>query len=76
MGRLIIISERGKVESFKCKSEERAREIISNRTYKEWHYYERGERIPKIEKENYVQPQSFEELDRLIKSKGLLDRVF
>lgn len=71
MGRLIITCKDGHLESFKCKSKERAEEIANKRPdKKDWNFYERNERILDIRKktkniENF--PQSFEELDRMIR---------
>jgi hypothetical protein len=73
MGKLIIEFENGRLESFKCKSKERAKRIISKRLQViQWNYYEQNERIPQKTKakEQYI-PKSFEELDLMMKMQGL-----
>ena len=74
MGKVIIEFKDGRLESFKCKSEQRAKEISAKRPKViDWNYYEKNQRIPtkRKVKEEYI-PQSFEELDRMMKARGLL----
>jgi hypothetical protein len=74
MGRVIIKFKDGHLESFKCKSKERAEQIAKkrNRVY-EWNFYDENERVPKQKKpiENKM-PTSFEDLEILMKRQGLI----
>lgn len=73
-GKLLITYKDGKVESFPCKSEGRAQQIIAKRcNVREWKFYEPNQSIPKSKKKIVQEriPQSFEELDMIIKSKNL-----
>ena len=48
MGKVIIKFKDGHLESFKCKSKERAAEIAAKRpNTKEWNYYADNERMPR-----------------------------
>ena len=74
MGKLIIKFKDGHLESFKCKSEERASQIAGKRpNVKEWNYYESNQRIP-IQKKKQIQqmPTSLEELDKIMRQQGLI----
>jgi len=76
MGRVIIELKNGQSLSFKCKSKIRAEEIFNRRPNSiSFNYYERNDRIPKpkkkIKKQNNF-PESFEELDILIRSNNKL----
>ena len=54
-GRVIIKFNDNHLESFRCKSKERAKEIADNRkSVKEWDYYPDGERIPEPTKKKIV----------------------
>jgi len=73
MGKLLITYKRGKTESFKCKSEKRAKQIVgSRRNIKIWKFYEENERviIPKKKVEKKV-PTSLAELELMLKQQGL-----
>lgn len=74
MGRVIIKFKDNHLESFKCRSKERAAEIAGKRpNTKEWNYYEDNERIP-IQKKKPVQqmPTSFEELEMMMRQQRLI----
>lgn len=73
MGKVIIRYKSGKLESFKCKSKERAEEIADKRRNTvEWNYYENNERvIIKKKKKQEVSPTSLEELELLLRMQGL-----
>lgn len=74
MGKLIItyypvrITDHKLVESLKCKSQERAEEIVSGRNnVKEWKFYETGEIIPKVKKKVALkEPMSLEAMEKII----------
>lgn len=74
MGRVIIKFKDGHLESFKCKSKERAAEIAAKRpNTKEWNYYADNERIPRPKKkvvEN--KPATLEELEMIMRQQGLM----
>lgn len=74
MGRVIIRFKDGHLESFKCKSKERAEQIAKKRNrVSEWNFYDENERVPKQKKpiENKM-PTSFEDLEILMKRQGLI----
>ena len=73
MGRVIIKFKNGHLESFKCKSSERAEEIYLKRPCAcEWNYYEKNDRIPLPRKKvKRPMPTSFEELELMMKQQGL-----
>jgi hypothetical protein len=71
MGRVILTYKSGKTESLKCKSKERAEEIAKKRpNVIKWNFYAENERVPQKKREVLPMPQSFEELDRMIRQKG------
>jgi len=74
MGRVIIKMKDGHLESFKCKSKERAAQIAGRRLYaKEWYYYEDNERIPRPKKKGVEnKPETLEELEMLMRQQGLM----
>lgn len=75
MGRVILKYKDNKMESLKCKSKERAKEIANKRpNVIEWNFYNDNERVPKDKRKNKEQPmpQSFEELEQMMKNKGIL----
>lgn len=74
MGRVIIKFNDGHLESFKCKSKEKAAQIAGKRpNAREWNYYEDNERIP-IQKKKVQQPMptSFEELEMMMRQQRLI----
>jgi hypothetical protein len=72
MGKVIIIYRFGKRESLKCKSRERALEIVKKRpNINQWFFYEDGERVPKDKPKEQLMPQSFEELELMFKKNRL-----
>jgi hypothetical protein len=71
MGRVILTYKSGKTESLKCKSKERAEEIAKKRpNVIKWNFYADNERVPQKKREELPMPQSFEELDQMIRQKG------
>ena len=75
MGRVILTLKRNKLESLKCKSKERAEEIVKKRKdVLQWHFYSDNEKIYPKKKinEQYI-PASFEELDRMMRQRRLID---
>jgi len=71
MGRVILTYKSGKTESLKCKSKERAEEIAKKRpNVIKWNFYADNERVPQKKREVLPMPQSFEELDQMIRQKG------
>jgi uncharacterized protein YcbK (DUF882 family) len=75
MGRVILTLKRNKLESLKCKSKERAEEIAKKRKdVVSWCYFSDNEKIYPKKKINepYI-PASFEELDRMMRQKRLID---
>jgi hypothetical protein len=75
MGRVILTLKRNKLESLKCKSKERAEEIAKKRKdVVSWSYFSDNEKIyPKKKIHQPYIPASFEELDRMMKRKGLIE---
>jgi hypothetical protein len=74
MGRVIIKMKDGHLESFKCKSKERAAQIASKRpNSKEWNYYSFNERVP-VQHKKVVNktPSSFEEIEAMMKQQRLI----
>lgn len=72
MGKVIIKFSDGHLESFKCKSSERARLVASKRrNVSEWTYYDKGERVPRVKKKVERLPNTFEELEMMIKGQEL-----
>jgi hypothetical protein len=74
MGRVIIKMKDGHLESFRCKSKERAKQIAGKRpNAKKWNYYEDNECIP-IQKKKVEQhiPTSFEELEMMMRQQQLI----
>jgi len=74
MGRVIIKFKDGHLESFKCKSEKRAIEIVRKRpNTKEWNYYDDSQRIPQTKKKvKKTRGLTLEELEILAKQHNLL----
>lgn len=73
MGRVILTYKGGKRESLKCKSEERASEIAKKRpNVTQWAFYGDNERVPKDKRKEQPMPQSFEELESMMKRRGIL----
>lgn len=71
MGRVILTYKSGKTESLKCKSKERAEEIAKKRpNVIKWNFYADNERVPQKKREVLPMPQSFEELDQMMRQKG------
>jgi hypothetical protein len=71
MGRVILTYKSDKTESLKCKSKERAEEIAKKRpNVIKWNFYADNERVPQKKREELPMPQSFEELDQMIRQKG------
>ena len=77
MGRVIIKFSDEHLESFKCKSKERASEIAGKRPkVKEWNYYDDNERIPQPKKKKVEnRPATLEELEVMMKQQGLIQHV-
>ncbi len=74
MGRVIIKFNDGHLESFKCKSKQRASEIAAKRNkVSEWNFYDENERVPNPKK-RISQPihTSLEELEIIMKRQGLI----
>lgn len=74
MGRVIIKFKDGHLESFKCKSEERASEIVGKRpNAREWNYYSDSERVPmqKRKIKNKI-PLTLEELEIMMIQQRLI----
>jgi hypothetical protein len=70
MGRVILTYNTGKTESLKCKSKERAAEIARKRPSCVSHvFYDKNDKV-KVQKKIDTLPQSFEELDRMIKQEN------
>lgn len=74
MGRVIIKFKDNHLESFKCKSKERAQQIFDKRpTAKEWNYYGDNEIIPRSKKKIIENLETtLAELDIIMKQKGLI----
>lgn len=75
MGKVILTYTGGKKESFKCKSEERAYEIAKKRpNVVQWFYYDKtkGQKAPIDKPKKEYIPNSFEEFERMMKTKGFL----
>ena len=75
MGRVILKYNNNRLESLKCKSMERAKEIARKRpNVTSWSFYADNEYVPEQRKKKveYV-PQSFEELDRIMRQQGLIN---
>ena len=74
MGRVIIKFSDEHLESFKCKSKERASEIAGKRLkVKECNYYDDNERIPQPKKKKVEnRPATLEELEVMMKQQGLM----
>jgi hypothetical protein len=71
MSRVILTYKSGKTESLKCKSKERAEEIAKKRpSVVKWDFYAGDERVPQRKREALPMPQSFEELDQMMRQKG------
>lgn len=72
MGRVIIKFVDNHLESYKCKSEQRAKEIVDKRRkVKEWNYYEDGIRIRRPKKKIVEHKEmSMEEIEMLLGLKG------
>jgi hypothetical protein len=71
MGRVILTYKSGKTESLRCKSKEKAEEIAKKRpNVIKWNFYADNERVPQKKREVLPMPQSFEELDQMIRQKG------
>ena len=73
MGRVILTYKGNKRESLKCKSKERAEEIAKKRpNVIKWNFYNDNERVPKDKRKEPPMPQSFEELEQMMKRRGIL----
>lgn len=74
MGRVIIRFKDGHLESFRCKSKERAAVIAAKRpSTTEWNYYEDNERIPRPAKKRVEnKAATIEELEAIMKRQGLI----
>ncbi len=74
MGRLIIKFKDGHLESFKCKSQQRASEVADKRlNVVEWNYYEQNQRIPQPKKKVVENsPMTLEDYELLMKQQGLI----
>jgi hypothetical protein len=74
MGRVIIKFNDEHLESFKCKSKERAKEIADKRPRViTWTYYETNETIPRPKKKKTEpQPATLKELELMMKRQGLM----
>lgn len=68
MGKVIIKFKDNHLESFKCKSRERAKEIFDKRPNAiEWNYYYDGQSIPKPRKQKVEKKEmSLQEMEFLI----------
>jgi len=68
MGKVIIKFSDNHLESFKCKSKERASEIAGKRNkVVEYNYYEKNERIPKPKKKVVEKKEmTIEEMEAII----------
>ena len=74
MGKVIIKFKDNHLESFKCKSKERASEIADKRAnVSEWNFYENGERIPKP-KQKVVEDRTYNEkyYEAIMRKQGLI----
>jgi len=78
MGRVIIKQRIGssiKLLSLKCKSKERAEEIVLKRNnVLEWNYYDDNQRVPQPKKHanSYYKPTSLEELEVELRKQGVI----
>lgn len=74
MGRVIIKYKDGRVESLKCKSEERAKQVAGKRAnVKEWNYYDVNERIPTPKKKKIEKKEmTLEDMEALMRIQGLM----
>ena len=75
MGKVIIKFNDNHLESFKCKSKERAERIVGKRpNAKEWNYYEDNKKIPQPRKKVVqIKDLTKEELEIIIKQEGLIN---
>ena len=73
MGKVILEYKNGHLESFKCKSKERAEQIANKRpSVKKWDYYGAEEVIPRRKKKKVENiPTTFEELEMMLRSRGI-----
>jgi hypothetical protein len=74
MGRVILRLKNGKLESLKCKSEERAKEIVKKRLdVIRYDFYSDNQKIypKKNVKKPYI-PASFDELDRMMRANNII----
>lgn len=74
MGKVILEYKNGQLESFKCKSEERAKQIAGKRpSVKKWDYYGAEEVILRRKKKKEVEklPATLEELGMMLRTRGI-----
>ena len=78
MGRVIVKFKDNHLESFKCKSKERAEEIFDKRpNAKEFNFYEDNQKVPRtLKKKKVYESPSIEALERKIKREGFIDLGF
>lgn len=74
MGKVIIKFNDSHLESFKCKSKERASEIVKSRIkVEDWTFYHDNERIPQPKKKRVENKETtLQDLERLMKQQGLI----
>jgi len=74
MSKVIIKFKDGHLESFKCKSKERAEKIAKNRRdTEEWNYYNDNERISQPKKKVIERkPATLQELELIMRQQGLI----
>jgi hypothetical protein len=74
VGRVIIKFSDGHLESFKCKSREKASQIVAKRPrVADWNYYDDNDRIPQPKK-NKVEnkPTTLKDLEMLMRQQGMM----
>lgn len=77
-GRVILKHRDGHLESLRCRSKERAKQIAEKRpSVIEWNFYEDGQRIPEpkkkeIEHSAFKQGITAEELEAEMRARGML----
>ena len=78
MGKVIIKFKDNHLESFKCKSKERAEEIFDKRpNAKEFNFYRDDQKVPRtLKKKKIYESPSLADLERLMQREGLIDLGF
>jgi hypothetical protein len=74
MGRVIIKFTDGHLVSLKCKSKERASEIVAKRRrVADWNYYDDNDRIPQPKKKKIEnKPTTLQDFEMLMRQQGLM----